>query len=202
MLPHALAVMRQFPFSAEKPGVTYLALHPVSWNEPTILEQRFRPGVSPEAAVLVASDTDGGGGTILDASEVRRETPEAAVSKIPEADGGGGTTLAASPAGERSLLVHRLTPLASDALDRIGGGGRCGDVRSFPLDRYTQHPGPVGAVGGGSYGHSSARAVEEPTEGRREHRNGNDGDEVVGVEDERGDAQGEGEGRRAEGLLS
>src|SRR6201984_1929442 len=56
MLPHALAVMRQFAFSAQKPGVSYLALHPVSWNEPTILERRFRPGVSPEEAVLAASD--------------------------------------------------------------------------------------------------------------------------------------------------
>jgi len=56
MLPHALAVMRHFPFSVAQPGITYLALHPVSWNEPTILERRFRPGVSPEEAVLIASD--------------------------------------------------------------------------------------------------------------------------------------------------
>jgi hypothetical protein len=56
MLPHALAVMRQFSPSVAQPGITYLALHPVSWNEPTILERRFRPGVSPEEAVLIASD--------------------------------------------------------------------------------------------------------------------------------------------------
>jgi hypothetical protein len=56
MLPRALAVMRQFPFSAQQPGIGYLALHPISWNEPTILEQRFKPGISPEAAVLIASD--------------------------------------------------------------------------------------------------------------------------------------------------
>jgi len=56
MLPRALAVMRQFPFSAQRPGITYLALHPVSWNEPTILEQRFKPAISPEEAVLIASD--------------------------------------------------------------------------------------------------------------------------------------------------
>jgi len=56
MLPQALAVMRQFPFSAQQPGITYVALHPVSWNEPTIFEQRFRPGISPEEAVLVAAD--------------------------------------------------------------------------------------------------------------------------------------------------
>jgi hypothetical protein len=56
MLPRALAVMRQFPFSAQQPGITYVALHPVSWNEPTILEQRFRPGITAEEAVLIASD--------------------------------------------------------------------------------------------------------------------------------------------------
>jgi hypothetical protein len=56
MLPHVLAVMRQFPFSATQPGISYLALHPVSWNVPTILERRFRPGVPPEEAVLIASE--------------------------------------------------------------------------------------------------------------------------------------------------
>jgi hypothetical protein len=56
MLPRALAVMRQFPFSVQQPGITYVALHPVSWNEPTILEQRFRPGIPAEEAVLIASD--------------------------------------------------------------------------------------------------------------------------------------------------
>ena len=56
MLPRALSVMRQFPFSAERPGITYVALHPVSWDEATILEQSFPHGIQPEAAVLVASD--------------------------------------------------------------------------------------------------------------------------------------------------
>jgi len=56
MLPRALSVMRQFPFSAQEPGVTGVALHPVSWNEATILERRFTPGTTPEAAVLIASD--------------------------------------------------------------------------------------------------------------------------------------------------
>jgi hypothetical protein len=56
MLPRALSVMRQFPFSATRPGIGYVALHPVSWNEATILEQRFQPGIPPEQAVLIASD--------------------------------------------------------------------------------------------------------------------------------------------------
>lgn len=56
MLPNALRLMQQFPFSKSLPGVANIALHPVSWNEPTILEQRYRPGITPEQAVLVAVD--------------------------------------------------------------------------------------------------------------------------------------------------
>ncbi len=56
MMAYALSVLRQFPFSAQQPGISYLALHPVSWNEPTILERRFRPGIDPEEAVQIASD--------------------------------------------------------------------------------------------------------------------------------------------------
>jgi hypothetical protein len=56
MMVQVLAVLRQFPYSVVRPGVNYLAVHPVSWNEPTILERRFNPGVSPEDAVHAASD--------------------------------------------------------------------------------------------------------------------------------------------------
>ena len=56
MLPHALAVMRQFPFSTSLGGITYVALHPVSWDEATVLEERFRPGITPEAVVLIAAE--------------------------------------------------------------------------------------------------------------------------------------------------
>jgi hypothetical protein len=50
-----IAVMKQFPFSTVQPGITNIAIHPVSWTEATILEQRFRPGVSPEEAAEIAS---------------------------------------------------------------------------------------------------------------------------------------------------
>ena len=56
MLPRTLAVMRQFPFSAQQPGISYVALYPVSWNEPTIFEQRFRVGILPDEAVQIAAD--------------------------------------------------------------------------------------------------------------------------------------------------
>ena len=56
MLPHALAVLQQFPFSAQRPGITYAAVQPVSWNEASVLERRFSSGIGPEEAVSVAAD--------------------------------------------------------------------------------------------------------------------------------------------------
>ena len=56
MLPRAVSVMKQFPFSTQRPGITYLALQPVSWGEATILEQRFNPGIPPEEAAGIADD--------------------------------------------------------------------------------------------------------------------------------------------------
>ncbi len=56
MLPHMLLVLKQFPFSEQRPGVTYVAVQPVSWIEASVLEQRFSPGITPEEAVVVAAD--------------------------------------------------------------------------------------------------------------------------------------------------
>ncbi len=56
MLPHILAVLQQFPFSEQRPGIAYIAVQPVSWNEATVLERRFSPGVTPQEAVVVAAD--------------------------------------------------------------------------------------------------------------------------------------------------
>lgn len=56
MLPHAMAVLQQFPFSAQRPGITYAAVQPVSWNEASIVERRFSPGIPPEEALVIAAD--------------------------------------------------------------------------------------------------------------------------------------------------
>jgi hypothetical protein len=56
LLPRTVSVLRQFPFSPAQDGVTYVAIHPVSWNEPSVLERRFHPGVPPEDAAGVAAD--------------------------------------------------------------------------------------------------------------------------------------------------
>jgi hypothetical protein len=56
MLPHAYSVLQQFPFSGQRPGVTYFALHPVSWNEATVLERKFPGGIDPGQATLMAAE--------------------------------------------------------------------------------------------------------------------------------------------------
>lgn len=56
MLPHALAVLEQFPFSKMRSGIRHVAVQPVSWNEASMLEQRFSPGVVPAEAVMLIAD--------------------------------------------------------------------------------------------------------------------------------------------------
>src|SRR5271156_5587767 len=56
MLPHILSVLQQFPFSESIPGITYISVQPVSWNEASIMERRFVPGITPEEALVVAAD--------------------------------------------------------------------------------------------------------------------------------------------------
>jgi hypothetical protein len=56
MLPHVMALLQQFPFSARRTGITYVSVQPVSWNEASVLERRFSPGISPQEALLVAAD--------------------------------------------------------------------------------------------------------------------------------------------------
>ena len=56
ILPQTVSVLRQLPFSGARDGVTYAAIQPVSWSEPTILERRFHPGVAPEEAAEVVAE--------------------------------------------------------------------------------------------------------------------------------------------------
>jgi hypothetical protein len=56
MLPHLLAMLQQFPFSPQRPGITFVAVQPVSWNEATVVERRFSPGIDPVQALMVTAD--------------------------------------------------------------------------------------------------------------------------------------------------
>jgi hypothetical protein len=56
ILPRTVSVLRQLPFSSSLEGVTYAAIQPISWSEPTIFERRFRPPVAPEEAAAEVAD--------------------------------------------------------------------------------------------------------------------------------------------------
>lgn len=56
MVPHILSVLHQFPFSEQLPGITYISVQPVSWNEASVLERRFSPGATAEEALVIAAD--------------------------------------------------------------------------------------------------------------------------------------------------
>jgi hypothetical protein len=56
MLPKLLCVLRHFPFAAERPGIGYLAVHPISWNEPVIYQETFDFHATPERALETAAE--------------------------------------------------------------------------------------------------------------------------------------------------
>lgn len=56
MMPRALSVLRQFPFSATRPGISYLSITPISPAEASVLERRFHPGLDPEQAIAITNE--------------------------------------------------------------------------------------------------------------------------------------------------
>src|SRR5688572_2636454 len=56
MMPRALAILRQFPFSEARPGIGAMSVHPVGWDEPLIFQQTFDARTAPENALALAED--------------------------------------------------------------------------------------------------------------------------------------------------
>jgi hypothetical protein len=56
MMPRLLSVLRLFPFSAQRPGIGYLGVHSISWNEPLLFEQTFDSRVEPDRVLTLASE--------------------------------------------------------------------------------------------------------------------------------------------------
>lgn len=56
MLPRLLSVIKQFPFSAEHPGVQYMAVRSISWDQPIIFQQTFDDRVDPARAIELAGE--------------------------------------------------------------------------------------------------------------------------------------------------
>jgi hypothetical protein len=56
MLPKLLCVLRQFPFANQRPGIGYIAVRPISWNETFIYQETFDYRATPEHVVETASE--------------------------------------------------------------------------------------------------------------------------------------------------
>ncbi|HLJ90155.1 MAG TPA: hypothetical protein VKZ53_25315 [Candidatus Angelobacter sp.] len=56
MTPRLLSILRQFPFSAKREGIGYLAVHSVSYSEPVLFHQTFDYRVDPEKALVLAGE--------------------------------------------------------------------------------------------------------------------------------------------------
>ncbi len=56
IMPRVLSVLKQFPYSTEFPGVGYLGVHPVAWDQPIIFQETFDYCAEPERAITVASE--------------------------------------------------------------------------------------------------------------------------------------------------
>src|SRR5215467_14566394 len=56
MMPRVLGVLRQFPFSAQRPGITAVSVYPFSWSETPVLAQSFAEHADPEHAVALAGE--------------------------------------------------------------------------------------------------------------------------------------------------
>jgi len=56
MLPRVLSVLKQFPFSSQRGGIGYLAVHSISWDEPSVFEQTFDQRADPERVLAVAAE--------------------------------------------------------------------------------------------------------------------------------------------------
>jgi hypothetical protein len=56
MLAKMLCVLHQFPFATERPGIGYLAIYPISWNELVLYQETFDYHATPEHAIETAGE--------------------------------------------------------------------------------------------------------------------------------------------------
>jgi hypothetical protein len=56
MMPRATSVARHFPFSQQRSGISYMAIHPVSSSEPIIFQQTFDVGADVDRVFHLASE--------------------------------------------------------------------------------------------------------------------------------------------------
>jgi hypothetical protein len=56
MLPRTLSVLRQFPFSSQRGGINYLAVHSIGWDEPIAFQQTFDHLTDAERVLSLAGE--------------------------------------------------------------------------------------------------------------------------------------------------
>lgn len=56
MLPRLLSVTKQFPFSAQRNGIGYMAVHSISWDQPIVFQQTFDYRAEPDRVLALAGD--------------------------------------------------------------------------------------------------------------------------------------------------
>ena len=56
MLPRLLSVVKQFPFSAQKSGIGYAAVHSIGWDQPVVFQQTFDYRADAERVVALAGE--------------------------------------------------------------------------------------------------------------------------------------------------
>jgi hypothetical protein len=56
MMPRTLSVLRQFPFSQARPGITAAAAYPLSWSEAPVYSHSFDFPVQPDRAVAFGTE--------------------------------------------------------------------------------------------------------------------------------------------------
>ena len=54
MLPRMISVIKQFPFSSARPGIGYIAVHSIAWDQPVVFQQTFDYRADPERVLALA----------------------------------------------------------------------------------------------------------------------------------------------------
>jgi hypothetical protein len=55
MMPRLLCALKQFPVSVERPGIGYVGVHSVGWDEPLVFQESFDFRAQPEHAIQLAT---------------------------------------------------------------------------------------------------------------------------------------------------
>jgi hypothetical protein len=56
MLPRFLSELKQFPYSAQKGGIGYVAVHSVAWDQPIVFQQTFDYRADAERVLALAGE--------------------------------------------------------------------------------------------------------------------------------------------------